>query len=291
MPKPYDATVKLLLETYPEAWLDYAGVKFDGRVEVIDSDLSTITTQSDKVFRIADIAPWLAHVEIQASFDRWLALRILRYNILLQEKFRLPVHSILILLRPEADGPGLTGEVENRLSDGSCYHWFRYTLLRVWQRPVAEVLAGGLGTLPLAPISNVALPALPDVIRHMEERLRKETEQAKAAELWASTCVLMGLRFDAQFAEQLLKGVRDMEESTTYQAIKAKGIAEGEAKGEARGRIEEARRLLLKIGANRFGQPEPSVHAAIESENSVERLELLFDAVPQAVSWAELMRL
>jgi predicted transposase YdaD len=59
-----------------------------------------------------------------------------------------------------------------------------------------------------------------------------------------------------------------MKESVTYQAI----VAEGEAKGEVRGRIGEARRLVLRLGRQRLGEPPAGVGKAIEQINDVDRL-------------------
>jgi hypothetical protein len=57
--------------------------------------------------------------------------------------------------------------------------------------------------------------------------------------------ILMGLRYDSKEVDRLLKGVRSMEESSTYQAILEKGIEKGIEKGLQRGveqgRLEEAR--------------------------------------------------
>jgi len=42
--------------------------------------------------------------------------------------------------------------------------------------------------------------------------------------LWTATYVLMGLKYPSAFTEQLLRGVRQMKESVTYQAILAEGV-------------------------------------------------------------------
>src|SRR5437764_6209591 len=47
--------------------------------------------------------PWLVHVEVQAGHDAEMARRLLRYNVLIESKFGLPVHSVVVLLRPEAN--------------------------------------------------------------------------------------------------------------------------------------------------------------------------------------------
>ena len=163
---------------------------------------------------------------------------------------------------------------------------FRYRVVRVWEKTAESVLAGPLGTLPLAPLADVATEALPGVIRRMQERIGREATPTNAGDLWAETFVLMGLRYPPDFTGQLLKGVRQMKESSTYQAILEEGMVEGMVRGKA----EEARRLLLRLGAKRFGEPDAHTQATIEAIGSVERLEKLVERVLEAESWKELLK-
>jgi hypothetical protein len=109
MPKPFDVTTKVLLESDPAAWLDFVGLPKTGPVSVIDADLSTVLAEADKVIRVGGPAPWLTHIEFQASYDRILIQRVLTHNVLQNRRHNLPVQSVVILLRKEADGPDLTG--------------------------------------------------------------------------------------------------------------------------------------------------------------------------------------
>jgi hypothetical protein len=146
MSKPFDATTKELLEAHPEPWTRLLLGTEMGQVIVLNADLTTITSEADKVLRIEGPEPWLVHVEFQASHDGTLPLRLQRYNVLLQGRHGLPVQSIAVLLRPEADGPGLTGLLEHRLPGGWLYHQFRYKVVRIWELPLEEVMAAGVGT-------------------------------------------------------------------------------------------------------------------------------------------------
>jgi hypothetical protein len=81
--KPFDATAKDLLETHPGSWMEYLHLRSQGPVRVINADLSTVTTEADKVLRVDDEPqPWLVHIELQASRDRRFIPRLLRYNVL-----------------------------------------------------------------------------------------------------------------------------------------------------------------------------------------------------------------
>lgn len=131
--------------------------------------------------------------------------------------------SVAVLLRPEADSPQLTGTLKRAFPGQEPISVFRYRVLRVWQLPVDELLSGGIGTLPLAPISAVTEARVPDVIRRMKERLSQERRRRRVNDLWAVTYTLLGLRYSDAFADLLFQEVLGMEESTTYQAIVRKG--------------------------------------------------------------------
>ena len=112
--------------------------------------------------------------------------------------------------------------------------------------------------MPLAPLTNVpeSEEALRGLVRRMAERINAEP-QPRAAKLWTATCLLMGLRFSEELAFQLLEGVQNMRESTTYQAILREGRQEGKVEGE--------QELLLRQGTKRFGEPDATTIAALEA--------------------------
>ena len=75
---------------------------------MLDTDLSTVSAVADAVIRIDGPEPWLAHLEFQVSKDDLLVSRLLRYNVLSSDRHGLPVLSVVILLRREADKPALS---------------------------------------------------------------------------------------------------------------------------------------------------------------------------------------
>jgi predicted transposase YdaD len=300
--KPFDAALKHLLEKYPADWLPLIGKKSAGPVEVIDADLSTVTAGADKVFRIGRREPWLLHLEMQAGRDRDLVFRLLRYNVLLDYRHRLPVLSVLVLLRPEADGVELQGYYRRQLPQGAQYLEFRYQVVRVWEQPVEEILRGGLGTLPLAPLSKVRTNDLPGIFERLAKRLEGETPPSERDTLWVATYVLMGLRYPLDFTKELFRGVQAMKESVTYQAIVAEGLAEGRAKGRAEGRaegrveglakgkIEGMKQALFLQGRKRLGRIDAESKAAIDAIGDLHQLEKLTERLLQVPSWKELLQ-
>src|SRR5258708_26315459 len=116
MAQPFDITLKHLLESHPADCLRLAGLRTGAAIDVIDADLATVMAEADKVFRIKDRQPWMMHFEMQVSYDGDLCERMLRYNVLLKNRHALPVRSVVILLRPKADGPEMTGVVRHALA-------------------------------------------------------------------------------------------------------------------------------------------------------------------------------
>jgi predicted transposase YdaD len=326
MKKSFDATMRKLLEVDPAAWLRFLHVPLsnpDG-VRVIDSNVSTITAEADKVLWVDEQEPWIEHVELQAGRDIELSDRVHHYNTSLGRSHQVPVHTTIILLRPAADGPDVNGTYERRYRNGDVYDWFRYDVVRIWQQPVEEVLASGLPVLPLAPVANVEPEQVPKVLLAISERLVRETSPEQAATFWAATKVMMGLRYPKEQVEEfergvsaMILGVRGIEESSVYQDIFAKGEAKGEAKGkaegeakgkaegeakgkaegeakgkaegEAKGRLESARLAVLRLGRKKFGPPAEDVRAAIDAINDVDQLGSLLDRVLDVSSWHELL--
>jgi hypothetical protein len=111
----------------------------------------------------------------------------------------------------------------------------------------------------------------------MKERLSGPKAPRRAADVWAATYVLLGLRYSDELAHALFEEVLGMEQSATYQAI------------VRRGRAEEARRMLLLQGEAKFGPPDAATHAALESLGDLAQLEALGVRLLSAGSWQELL--
>jgi predicted transposase YdaD len=285
MTQPYDPTLKALVETAPESWLPLVG-RPPARVTVEDADLATLVSGAvDKVLRVHAEPEYLVHLDFQAGHDSArLPPRLRLYNTVLDYRHDLPVLSVAVLLHRAADSPQLTGLAERALTGEPPHASLRYQILRVWQLPTELLLTGGLGTLPLAPISDVRQHELPRVVRRMQQRLRRE-ERTRAADVWAATSVLLGLQYSEEFARLLLQGVIGMKESVTYQAIVAEGLAEGRMQGA----VEEAQKALLLAGRKPFGEPDEATTSAIRSIHDLPRLEQMLTRLFDANSWQELL--
>jgi hypothetical protein len=259
-----DVSAKELVWDGPAAWVERFGVGPPGPVSVIDSDITTLTASADKVLKVDGPIPYLLNLEPHAYHDKDLARKLWYRQVALDYRHDLPVLTVLILLRKEADSPGLTGSYERHLPDGSLANRYNYRVVRLWQEDPDPYLTGGVNLVPLAPLTDVTEADVPGLVQRMAERLNPETKP-RADKLWFAAYVLMGWRYDEKQATHWLKGVWNMHESPTYQAILKEGRNEG--------RVAEAQRLLLMLGGNRFGEPDEATRGAVEAIHDVERLE------------------
>ena len=97
MAKDCDITTKDLLDAGPAAWLKLAGIDVAAPVVLMDSDVSAITMEADRVLAIQSEPRWIVHIEFQTSHETRMPLRLQRYNVVLEYKHEVPVQSLLIL--------------------------------------------------------------------------------------------------------------------------------------------------------------------------------------------------
>lgn len=277
MPHQFDASTKFLIQERLADWLPLCGRSTSARVEIIDADLATVTAAADRVLRVREDPPWLLHLELQAGRDAGLAARLLMYNALLENRHEVVVRTLVVLLRPAADTVDLNGVWQRSFPGEQPYLTFHYGVVRVWQQPVDRLLAGGLGILPLAPISAVVETQLPAIIERMQERIGREASPEEAGTLWTATDVLMGLRYPRTLINQLMRGVHGMKESVTYQAIVEEGV------------VKARQEVLLRLGRRRFGNPAESIEHALRGITDPERLERLIDQLLDTTGWDELL--
>ena len=111
MPLPYDATLKDLAQTSPRGLLEVFDAPTVLPVSLLNIDLSTVTTATDLVFGLGEPLQEIVHLDFQSSASATKHADLPVYNTLLHRQYQVPVHSIVILLRPRAAHANLTGRV------------------------------------------------------------------------------------------------------------------------------------------------------------------------------------
>jgi hypothetical protein len=239
-----------------------------------------MTTAADKLIRVDNppggCGAYLAHVEFQSSADSALDVRVLTYNALTRRRHVLPVWSAVFLLRPQALVPGVTGRVVDQLDeiarlDFSCH------LMRVWELATSDVLSGGLGILPLAPITAVTESDLPPVIEKVRQRLGSEMPAQQGREFMLVMRVLMGLRYQEKVTESLMQSIVEMTDSVEWQKIFRSGKVEGE------------RSILMRQATQRFGTPPDAILNRFRSIDNADELDRLALKLLNSSSWEDLL--
>jgi predicted transposase YdaD len=288
MPMPFDATLKYLVQSFVRDYEVQMGLTEFAPLVPLNVDLSTVTAATDIALGRGGPPERVVDINFQSGPDPDLEARLLLYNALVHHRFRVPVHTVLVLLRPAAEIGQLTGILRyaGRRRKGKMD--FGFEVIRLWQKPVQRLLAGGLGTLPLAPLGPLpggmeAEEALAPVIRQIAVRLDREAAPEERAKLLTATFALTGLRVPRETAEQLFQGVRAMKESSTHQGILEEGRVEG--------KTEALQKIVFRLGRQRFGPPTQAQQAALTGIRDVERLERLTDRLLVVPNWQELLQI
>ncbi len=284
MSLPFDATLKDIVREHAAEYGPVFGLPKEGPVTPLNVDLSTLSAATDVALGYGEPLREVVDVNFQSGADAAVDWRLHLYNAALGHHFRVPVQSLLILLRPAADHPNVTGNLHYGRSATRVQ--FNYKVIRLWQRPVKPFLRGGLGLLPLAPLC--ALPpgqpleqAIGDLVQVIDRRLKAETGEAEAKRLLAGTFILAGLRVPQERAQAIFRGVAGMKESSTYQFILEEGRQEGE--------VRHAQRTLLRQGRQKFGPPVAADEAALLAITDLDRLDRMTDRILQAADWNDLL--
>ena len=288
-PKTYDATTKILTERHADDWAGFVapalGLPAGLHAAPANANLSAASLDADKLFRLSGPLDGHLHIEFQAGWDGGLPDRTLVYAVLAERQLGTPVHSVVVLLAPRADASSITGTPRRERPDGTPYLEFRYGVIRVWELLTAELLAGPVGTLPLALLTDGAAADLAGTSWRVEVRVRAEAPaEAGRTELLTAGDNLMGLRYDAKTIQALIPGASHMRESSTYRATLEEGRAE-----ERLRTLQTLRGLVRRIGEKKLGPISPDAATALGAVADADRLERIHDRVLDAAGWADLL--
>jgi hypothetical protein len=284
MSKPFDAILKDLAVVDPIMFLTVFDAPPVLPVRLLNVDLSTVTAATDVAFGLGDPLEEVVHLDAQAGPDADKHRDVLAYNALLHRQYKVPVHSILLLLRSQARLRSQTGNIRYAPRANRGKMEFDYEVVPIWERPVEALLASGLATLPLAPLCRLPQElsreeGMRRVLGEVVRRLEQEGTPELARRLLMATFVLSGLVLDLQQLRTHFQGVRTVRESVAYQLILEEG------------RIEQLHRTLLQMPPKRIGEPDEMTRQAILAMTDVEQLEGLCKEMidGSSSSWPELL--
>ena len=281
MAMTFDATLKDMGRDCPLGFL----TAFDGPptlpVKLLNVDLSTVTSAADLILGLGEPLQEIVHIDFQSSAAAWKHADLLVYNALLFAHYHVPVHTVIILLRPEAAHGNLNGVIGYAPRPGRGKMDYGYEIVRLWQRRAEELLAGDVGVAPLAMLGQ--LPeglslenGLTAVAQRVVEGLTSEGPPDRVKKLLTDAFLLTGLRVRRDVAARIFGGIRAMHESDTYLAI----VDEGQEK--------QARKDILLVGEIRLGSLDQSFKAQLDAITDLERLDRMVRRAVTAAAWQEI---
>jgi hypothetical protein len=282
MATTFDATLKDMGRDSPQGFLAAFDRPPTLPVKPLNVDLSTVTTAADLILGLGEPLVEIVQLDFQSSAAAWKHADLMVYHALLFAHYHVPVHTTLILLRPEAAHTNLNGAIRYAPRPGRGSMEFTYEAVRLWERPAEELLVADLGVTPLAmlgrlPEHRTLEDGLTAVARRVVERLTNEAPPERAKKLLTDAFLLTGLRVRRDRAAQIFRGVRAMHESDTYLAI----LDEGQEKC--------ARDDILIVGEERLGAPNESVRAQLAAVTDLPRLKRMVRRTAKAASWQEIL--
>jgi hypothetical protein len=282
MAMTFDATLKDMGRDSPEGFVAAFDRPATTPVKLLNVDLSTVTKAGDLIIGLGDPLEEIIQLEFQSSSVADKDADLLIYNALLFAHYRVPVHSIIVLLRPQAAHGNLTGTIHYAPRPGRGSMNFSYEIVPLWQRPAEELLSADVAVTPLAVLGR--LPAdlsledgLSAVARRLVERVLNEAPAERAKKLLTEALLLTGLRVRRDVAVRIFRGVRAMEESDTYLMI----LDQGQEKA--------TRADILVVGEERFGPPQPEVQALLAGVTDLDRLKRMLRRAVKAANWQEIL--
>lgn len=251
-------------------------------MKLLNVDLSTVTTAADLILGLGEPLEEIVHLDFQSSAAAWKHADLMVYNALVFAHYHVAVHTVVLLLRPQAAHSNMNGVIRYAPRPECGSMDFSYQIVRLWERPWEELLTADLGVTPLAVLGRLPEePSLEDglsaVARQVVERLTREASPGQAKKLLTDAFLLTGLRVRRDVAARIFRGIRAMHESDTYLAI----IDEGQEKAQ--------RESILIVAEERFGVSNEAARAQLSTVTDLDRLKRMLRRAVKAANWQEIL--
>lgn len=236
---------------------------------------------TDNLFRVRDHTGEVAvHVEIERAWRTDIPPRLFDYASNAVAATRLPVWSVVVLLRPGGRPPRGTGVYRIRGVGGDAFV-FRYHVVPLWQLD-ARRMRTELG-LQGAPFCAAMRGADEAFVRELADEVRTDRRLSKRDR--RSTMQLLYVVSAAILGSETARRIFHVES-----IIQDPNVQELISEWEDKGRAVEARLLLHKVLAARSFPVTMDVRARIDGEPDIDRLESWLEAAVTAASIGDVFR-
>jgi len=199
--------------------------------------------EADILYRIAiEHKYYLLHIEFQSTSHPIMARRLWEYNVAAFIKYKLPVYSFVIYLRPDsgiAESP-----YEVRAHHGELLHCFWFRVIKLWTIPTEDLFQTGLtGLLPFVPLSREGQQR--EAVERVIDQLGQE-DTDRQRELLSFTYGFASLVFEDESDQQWLRRRFGMLKDILKESWALKELAQEIAQETAQEAREEERKEKLR---------------------------------------------
>ena len=215
---------------------------------------------------------YLRHVEFQSRHRGDLALRCFEYTAVLAVRFKRPVLTTVMYLRP----PAPRELVYRHTVGGKVVNEWRFGVVRLWEQSPKRLLALGPGGAALVPLSGGASLSL---VAEASRRIQRDAPVGQRPDLLAILQAFAEGRYTARQLAQVIPEEVAMA-SSLFEKVRVKsrsegrseGRTEGRTEGLAEGRTEEARQICVDLAKALHPAVSHRVVPVIEACSEVTRL-------------------
>jgi hypothetical protein len=244
---------------------------------------------ADNLFRVRDGRTQAAiHVEVEREWRAAIPPRLFEYASVAAAAIRLPLSSVVVLLRPGGRPPPSIGVYRVPGIGGDAFV-FRYHVVPLWRLDARRMRAElGLQGAPFCVamrgsnesfVQELAADVVAD--RNLSSRDRSSTLQL----LYIVSAAILG----SDTARRIFHMESIIQDPNVQELIR-EWEDKGRAEGRAEGRALEARLLLHRVLAARSFRVTPDIRKRIDGESDVARLESWLEAAVTADTLGDVFR-
>ncbi|MEH2332035.1 Rpn family recombination-promoting nuclease/putative transposase [Nostoc sp.] len=263
MVKSADIGSKRLINLAPDAWVKWVTQRPEVVAkEILGSEFQWINRETDVLVKAYSTThgDFLVLNELHLHYTAHLPLRMRAYAALAQERYRLPTYPVLVNILPPPSTLTIVNSYEQEFLGLRAIQDYR--VINLWEIDAEIVFQQPLPSLlPFVPILRGGGEA--SVMQRALQVLRAD---AQLNELESLLAFFASFVLDTPLVQQIMEwDMAVLRESPWYHEIEERGILQG------------ARRQLIRVLEQRFGEIPHEVEVRLERE-SVEKLESLMDS-------------
>ncbi|MEH2014483.1 Rpn family recombination-promoting nuclease/putative transposase [Nostoc sp.] len=274
MTKAADIGSKRLINLAPDAWVQWVTQRPEVVAkEILGSEFQWISRETDVLVKAYSTThgDFLVLNELQLRYTAHMPLRMRANAALAQQRYRLPTYPVLINILPPPSTLTIVNSYEQEFLGLRAIQ--DYHVINLWEIDAEIVFQQPLPSLlPFVPILRGGGEI--SVVQRALQALRADAELNQLESLLAFFASFV---LDTPLVEEIMRwDMVELRESPWYHEIEQRGIEEG------------ARRQLIRVLEQRFGEIPHEAEIRLEGKN-VDQLETLMDSAIAVSSLEEFL--